>query len=177
MRLTPLAIAIGLLVACKAPVPAPPGPAIVVDSLFRIRAPIQSAGAPTPEELAKMAPYLSAELRTLLNDAYALREQDRVDHPDEKPAFADGDLFTSLFEGPSSFVVGADSVTGEQHRIPVIFTYEGGNPAVVWTDHVLLRSEQGRFVVSDIQYGGTWDFATKGTLLTSLRAALSEEQK
>jgi hypothetical protein len=49
----------------------------------------------------------------------------------------------------------------------------GGEPAT-WTDTVLLREENGRFVVADIAFGGGWDFANKGRLVASLRAGLGE---
>jgi hypothetical protein len=149
----------------------------VVDSLFQIRKPIQAAGAPTPEQLARMAPYLSAELRDLLAQAHALHQREVAAHPDEKPAFADGDLFTSLFEGPSSFTVGADSTAGAEHRISVHFTYEGATPPTVWNDQVVVRSENGRFVVGDVLYGGSWDFANRGSLVSSLQTALNDERK
>jgi hypothetical protein len=40
---------------------------------------------------------------------------------------------------------------------------------------VLLREENGRFVVTDIVFGGGWDFANKGSLLAGLRAGLGEK--
>jgi hypothetical protein len=36
----------------------------------------------------------------------------------------------------------------------------------------VLREESGRFVVTDIAFGGFWDFANKGTMLEALRAGL-----
>jgi hypothetical protein len=39
---------------------------------------------------------------------------------------------------------------------------------------VLLREENGRFVVADIAFGGGWDFANKGSLVAALRAGLGE---
>ena len=41
-----------------------------------------------------------------------------------------------------------------------------------WTDTIVLREESGRFVVTDIAFGGFWDFANKGTMLEALRAGL-----
>ncbi len=163
---------LALAVGCSRP-PVHPTPSQVVDSLYRIRAPIQTSGAPTPEQLAMMAPYLSAELQVLLRQAYSAREWARAEHPDEKPPFADGDLFTSLFEGPSRFEVVADSTVGEEHRVTVRFTADG-SPSVVWTDQVIVQPSAGYFVVSDVIYGGTWQFAATGALVASLRSAIHE---
>jgi hypothetical protein len=63
--------------------------------------------------------------------------------------------------------------------VPVTLTHAAdaatGGKATTWTDTVLLREENGRFVVTDILFGGGWDFANKGSLLAGLRAGLGEK--
>jgi hypothetical protein len=130
-------------------------------------------GAPAPTELTDMAPYLSAELVTLLRQARELHDAEAARSPGDKPAFAEGDLFSSLFEGPTAWEVLADSVEGTSHRLAVRFTYEAEPPAVHWIDQVVVSRERGRLVVADVRYGGDWDFGNKGTLVTSLKSALS----
>jgi hypothetical protein len=133
-------------------------------------------GAPTPSQLAELELLLSSELRDLLRDANALRETDQKQAPDEKPSFAEGDLFTSLFEGPSSFEAVSDTAgPNGLHVVRMQFTLSGGPSPLTWTDRVLLGTENGRLVVSDVLYDGNWPFANKGTLLQSLRAALHPE--
>jgi hypothetical protein len=133
-----------------------------------------------------LAPLLSAELTGLLQRADAARTAARAAAPTEKPPFTDGDLFSSLFEGPTAFTVGkavsAAAAPGGrlgdlQVTVDLVHTIDpaagGGEPAI-WTDTVLLREENGRFVVADIAFGGGWDFANKGTMVASLRAGLGE---
>ena len=60
-------------------------------------------------------------------------------------------------------------------RVPVTLTHSTGATdakPTEWTDTVVLREESGRFVVTDIAFGGSWDFANKGTMLEALRAGL-----
>lgn len=165
-----LALASATLVSPACSRPAPPSPGDAVSSLYQVLIDSQVTGAPTPGQLAAMAPYLSTELRELLRAAGALRDSAARANPDEKPPFAEGDLFTSLFEGPSSMVVQA-LPGGGGLRLPVSFSYDGIAPPVSWVDTVVVTTDAGRPVVADVVYGGTWHFANRGALVASLRAA------
>lgn len=172
MRLAYLALGGILLTACTEP-PAAPAASAIVDSLYRVRQPFQASGAPTATELASMSPWLSAELKAALVRADSLRSAESAAAPDEKPVFAEGDLFTSLFEGPTSYALKANEVDSTTipgtWRVPVHFTFTDKSTAQKWTDTVLVIMEGGKPVVHDVRYGGTWDFANHGTLLNSLQ--------
>jgi hypothetical protein len=131
------------------------------------------SGAPTAEQLATIEPYLSDTLRVLLASARKRSEADVARAPDEKPSFAEGDLFSSLFEGPNAVAVLPDSARGPLRVATVRMTSTDANPPVTWMDHVVLTQQAGRYVIDDIEYGGQWDFASKGTLRASLVAALA----
>lgn len=131
------------------------------------------SGAPTAQQLATLAPYLSDTLHALLVAARKRNEADAARAPDEKPSFAEGDLFSSLFEGPNAVEVLADSARGSSRVATVRMTYNGATPAVTWIDHVVLVRGKAGYVIDDIEYGGQWDFASKGTLKSSLATALA----
>jgi hypothetical protein len=127
-------------------------------------------GAPTAEQLAQMSPYLSGELRQLLGEARARYEADLAKAPDEKPAFAEGDLFTSLFEGATTFIADDAQPNGpDEHIVPVRFTSARQLPAVNWIDNVRVVRENGAWVVADVEYGNHWAFGNKGTLVQALK--------
>lgn len=132
----------------------------------------QVSGAPNESQLAAMAPYLSNELLELLQGASARRNRDIEDVPDEEPSYADGSLFTSLFEGPTSLAIMADPSGPGTRRLAVHFTYDRVPPAITWTDTVVVVEEDGRLVVADVVYGGSWDFANRGTMREMLRTSL-----
>lgn len=161
-------------------------PERVVADFYAALAAQRPSGAPTDAQRAALAPLLSAELTGLLQRADAARTAARAAAPTEKPPFTDGDIFSSLFEGPTGFAVGAavpgaDAPGGRlgDLRVPVTLTHSAdaatGGKATTWTDTVLLREENGRFVVADIAFGGDWDFANKGSMLSALRAGLGEK--
>ena len=190
-------IAAGLFTACGSKpaaevAAAPPAvlpaaaPEQVVADLSAALNTLRPRGAPTDAQRLILAPVLSAELTGLLQRADAARTAARAAAPTEKPPFTDGDLFSSLFEGPTAFTVGkavsAAAAPGGrlgdlQVPVDLVHTIDpaagGGEPAT-WTDTVLLREENGRFVVADIAFGGGWDFANKGTMIAALRAGLGE---
>ena len=147
-----------------------------VSLFYTAVAKLRPSGAPTAEQRTELAPLLSAELIGLLERADAARTAARAAAPMEKPPFTDGDLFSSLFEGPTAFTVG-EPQTGAagEWRVPVTLTHSTGATdakPTEWTDTVVLREESGRFVVADIVFGGQWDFANKGTMFEALRAGL-----
>lgn len=140
-------------------------PAEVATDFYRARMAIGSTGVPTTAQLDTLAPFLSAQLRLLLQEARVLHDAQAAAHPDEKPAFADGDLFSSLFEGPTGFAVLAG---GSGLRVAVELRDDRATPPVTWSDTVVVQEEGGRLVVADIVYGATWDFANRGSLVALL---------
>ncbi len=147
-------------------------PAGVVGGLYAVLIDSTVSGAPRGGQLAAMAPYLSAELRGMLDEAAALRDAEAAAHPEEKPPFAEGDLFTSLFEGPTGMAILADAQGSASRRVVVQFSDNRPAATVTWTDTVVVVEEEGRLVVADVLYGGAWDFANRGSLLETLHGGL-----
>ena len=164
------AVLAGCLSACGKP-ESPTGN--VVERFYQARLASGTAGVPDEKQLRALSPYLGEELRGLLEQARKRQLEDIAAAPGDKPAFVDGDLFSSLFEGPTSFQLGADELTGDTHRVSVQFAYDKQQPVVSWTDKVVVKEEQGKPVIVDIEYGGTWEFGNKGALVSMLKQALT----
>jgi len=148
-------------------------PIRVVERLYATRIDSRMSGAPTRAELDAIAPYLTPELHDLLAEARTLHDQEAAAAPDEKPAFADGDLFSSLLEGPTAFrIVGDDGGNVGRHRVAVRFTYADAAAAMSWQDTVVVVHHEGGWVIADVEYEGDWDLASKGTLRSHLKGAL-----
>ncbi len=149
-------------------------PGEVATGFYTTLARLHVSGAPTEAQRAELAPFVSHELLRLLAHADSVRTAARLAAPSEKPPFTDGDLFSSLFEGPTSFAASpAESIAVDTWRVPVALEHApAGTPATRWTDTLIVRMEAGRPVVCDVRFGGTWDFASKGSLLAGLRRDL-----
>jgi hypothetical protein len=146
---------------------------VVVQRFYAATTEQKVTGAPTPSQLATLAPFLRDTLRLLLDAARRRNEADVARAPDEKPMFAEGDLFSSLFEGPNAVDVVADSARGDLRVATARMTSTGASPPLTWVDRVVLTTRAGRFVIDDVEYGGAWDFANKGSLRASLVSALA----
>lgn len=163
---TIIVAALGLLL--QLPAYAAESPASTVTGFYRKHIELKLSGAPSPKQLQAIAPYLSQHLQALLERAWQQHERDIKRAPDEKPAFAEGDLFTSLFEGPTSFAVIRTETLAHEYAVTVQFTYQAEGQQTVWKDVVRVASKQGKPVIVNVEYGGDWPFAAKGSLITTL---------
>lgn len=145
-------------------------PPKLVVQFYTMRDAVGIDGAPTESQLAAIRPFIADTLAHLLTNADAQRTLESQQAPNEKPSFADGDLFSSLFEGPTSYRPQEPIGTGNRVLVPTVMANDREKPAVVWTDTVVVVKVKGHWRVQDVIYGGTWDFGNKGALLKSLAA-------
>lgn len=164
------ALTAGLLLAVGCLRSLDDAPDEVVRGLYQILQDSAVTGAPSPGALAAMAPFVTRELLDLLAAAAALRDAEAAANPGDKPPYVEGDLFSSLFEGPTGLTIPARRPAAPDSLLVLEFRDTRETPAIVWTDTVLLRREDGRLVVADIRYGATWEFANRGSLVEALRA-------
>ena len=155
-----------LLFACRAEGPATASGAVL--QFYTVRDALGGSGAPTADELAALRPFLSDALARGLFIADSLRRADSTRSPNEKPRFAEGDLFSSLFEGITQYRVMPTEENADSTLVRVEFTNNRARPVVRWTDTVVVVQNEGRWLVHDVRYGGTWGFGNKGTLLRQL---------
>lgn len=178
LRCCVLLLGISLYACGKTSVATPKTPQGAVEAFYEWRIRSQMTGAPDQDQLAQMSPYITEELRALLATARptagdiskkpAKRKGGR-----NKRAFAEGDLFSSLFDGPTSFTMDKDEVEthGNEHVVPVRLTSAKQLPAVNWVDKVKVVNEGDRYLVADIEYGSHWEFGANATLMGTLKSA------
>jgi hypothetical protein len=123
---------------------------------------------PTVEGWAPLAPRATEELSSAITRAQKEQAEFKKKSPDEKPPWVDGDLFSSLFEGPQTSIVGPATVTGDSAEVAVTCTRTEGGDTIQWTDFLILKKTAKGWLIDDLRYGGKWDFAATGTLRQSL---------
>ncbi|MBL0172898.1 MAG: lipoprotein [Gemmatimonadaceae bacterium] len=155
-----------LLAGCRGEHPATASDAVL--QFYTMRDALGGTGAPTAKELAALRPFIADSLARGLFIADSLRQADMERAPDEKPRFVEGDMFSSLFEGATAYRVMPAIPNTDPALVPVEFTNDKERPVVRWTDTVVVTQHDGRWLVHDVRYGGTWDFGNKGTLLRQL---------
>jgi hypothetical protein len=166
-----------LLVGCDEPEPqATPEAAVVAFYTSRIASGTQ--GTPSVDELEQLAPYISQELRELLEEALLKHNKIASRTVQQRRTFSEGDLFSSLFDGPTSFTAAAiEKRAGDEHVVSVKLTSGKQLPALSWTDKVTVIRENGHYVVADIEYTNHWAFGSNTQLVSSLRSAMSNRSR
>ena len=130
-----------------------------------------ASGLPSSESMLTLAPLMSASMRAAIEKARVRQQAFIAAHPDEKPDFIEGSLFTSLFEGPSALESAAAVANDDSAVVEVGFVHaQAGAETFRWKDQALLRCEEGRWRLDDVRYGGDWDFAPKGQLKQALES-------
>jgi len=115
-----------------------------------------------------LSPLITSDLKELLVSAREIQAKYIREHPDEKPPWADGDLFSSLFEGAQSFRIGRASHRGETAEVPVQLAYREGGSTTRWSDVLVLVRNGNRWLVSDILLKGEWAFKSGDSLRSIL---------
>lgn len=145
----------------------------VVRQFYSMVMSFKGGGVPSRAEIDSMSPLISGDFREALLTARAAEDREFQRTKGSEPPLVEGALFYSLFEGPDRLT----SIVPDVHQGPNSFlvTFESGDPKdkrnfVKWDDRAVLKSEDGRWVVQDLELLGGWQFGAKGRLSDILRA-------
>jgi hypothetical protein len=167
------AAAFVLALATAAEPAAHSAPAEAARAFYAAYEPMPSHGLLRPEEMALLEPMMTKRLRLLLEKARAVQAKFAAEHPDEKPPWVDGDLFSSLFEGFRTFrIAGVEPLPDSSWRVLVELSYWEGeerDQQTTWTDAAMVVREGEQFLIDDFEFLGDWPFAQKGRLSDILR--------
>jgi hypothetical protein len=169
------ALGLTALLFAAGPVAAQSDPATAVSGFLGIYGGFHpSDGIPQVGARAKLTPYLSPGLNKLLADSAAAEARFAAKVKDSPPLI-EGDLFTSLFEGATSWRPGPCSITGAAARCPVAFTHADPKAKPeTWTDTLLLVQTPQGWRVDDVAYDGNFQFGNTGKMTDTLKMVLSE---
>ena len=123
-------------------------------------------GLPDAKQMKRIAPYLTEGLVSAFGKAAKEQKAYMAKFPEDKPPWIEGDLFGSLFEGPTSWTAGPASVKGRKAEAPVRLVYRDTEKPVEWTDTIVFeQGADGAWKVQDIRMGGKWAFKAGGDSL------------
>ncbi len=135
----------------------------------------KQGGVPDEDLRSRLRPVISPGLDRLLAQAAEAESRHTARVNNSEPPYLQGDIFSSLFEGPTAYEIGTCEGRERVVQCEVLLAHEAEEP-VQWTDRVLLVREGDRWLVDDIMYGGGWDFAPKGTLQAMLKSVAAQEE-
>jgi hypothetical protein len=171
------ALSASMFAACKKPEPQA-SPEAAIQAFYTSRIASGSRGTPSVDELEELAPYISEELHGLLEEALLNHNKISSRTVQKRRTFSEGDLFSSLFDGPTTFAAGSiEDLSGDEHVVSVKLTSGKQLPALTWIDKVKVIHENGRYVVADIEYTNHWAFGSNTKLVSSLRSAITKRSR
>jgi hypothetical protein len=149
-----------------------------VKTFYQVYLEAKTSGVPTEKEQARFAPTLSPQLQELLRGAgeaersYAKATRGKV------PPLAEGDLFTSSFEGAEAFrVVSCESKAGQGVCMVELISIDPKDKTFFrWQDKVYLVKAPHGWVVDDIEFLGDWKFMHKGRLQPLLKGVIERSK-
>jgi hypothetical protein len=176
------AAALALVVACASAEAARPATAPTPEEGARafygkvVRLGIR--GVPDATQLREIAPAVSSSLARALRDAAGAERRHRKATGNREPPLWEGDVFSSLFEGPTEATVDRCQTEGDHAQCIASLSfrdYFGGSHR--WNDRAIMVRERGRWVVDDIAYEARWAFGNKGTLRANLADVVAQAPK
>ena len=135
--------AVGILAACEAKESsgaAAVEPGQVAEAFYGAYKTLPVGGIPNAEGRAKLEPYVTPALLALLQQADEAEASYARATKGEVPPLVEGDAFTSMFEGASSFAIGACDGDDKARRCVIDLTYEDKSGKTEWHDTADLLS-------------------------------------
>jgi hypothetical protein len=157
--------------------PSPSTPQEVVGAFYAASMALpQKGGVPDAASLARLQPYLSPKLISRLIDADKAEQLYAARTKHEVPPLLEGDLFSSLFEGPTRFETAQCKSDAKTAHCSAALRYDdsASKQSTRWSDDVTLIATETGWRIDDIAYGGTWEFMHKGHLTDVLNHAIRE---
>lgn len=136
-------------------------------------------GVPDEATLNKASSLLSSDLTCLLDRARQYRDLFIQKFPTDKPPFIEGDMFTSVFEGANRYSVKSVRINGAEATALLQFYHDEGKKMDKkgWRDTVRLTQKNDQWRITDIQYGGNFNFGNSGSLRQNLLEELGKDDK
>jgi hypothetical protein len=145
-------------------------PTRAAERFYRTYLKLRISGLPNHKQMKILSPLITSDLKELFVAARKIQAKYIQEHPDEKPPWIEGDLFSSLFEGAQSFRIGNASHRGDIAEVPVKLAYREGGSTTRWSDVLILVRNGNRWLVSDILLKGEWAFKSGDSLRSILNS-------
>ena len=124
------------------------------------------SGLPSMQQLDTLSPHFIPKLHRIFY--IALREQHRCRGRGKTTPWAVGDIFSSSDHGFSSFSVGPSITNQYGRQAKVSFTLQENGKTLRWDDEVILRKEDGAWLIYDIEYQGQFARSKRGKSLQAV---------
>jgi hypothetical protein len=167
------------------PAQAADDPAAAVNAFYAVyKDQHAQGGIPDATVRLRYTPVLSPRLNKQLADAAAAQARLTAKVKNAVPPMLEGDIFSSLFEGASSWKVGACQGDTKTARCTVALSYvpppaQAAKPPkpANWTDTVIVTASPQGWKVDDVAYDAGFPFGNTGRLSDMLQMVVAANPK
>jgi len=168
------ALALGFFLLAAVPACADDAMTATANAFYAATAKASTGGGiPDAATRARLQPLLSPGLNKMLADAAAAEARFNARNKNSPPLI-EGDIFSSLFEGPTSVKVGVCRGDNKTAHCGATLTHqEKGQKPVTWVDTLSLVNNSG-WKIDDVAYDANFAIGNTGTLSDMLKMTLHE---
>ena len=148
----------------------------VIGAFYKLHIKTNAPGLPPADELKQYQPLVSQALYALLVQAEAADARYHTMVDKQAPPIIEGDLFTSLYEGATSFSVKSCDTDDRRASCQVAFQYKKDGAEEAWSDKILLVREDNRWRIDDIEFTGNDQSSQREYLSDTLADAIKEAE-
>ncbi|BEV16935.1 DUF3828 domain-containing protein [Herbaspirillum sp. DW155] len=148
----------------------------VIGNFYRIHLKNHAPGLPSAEELKQFEPLVSRALYSLLSRAEAADLRYHTVAGAQAAPLIEGDLFTSLYEGATSFAVQSCDSEADRASCQVAFRYQKEGADESWNDKILLVREEHQWRIDDIEFIGNDQSSQREYLSDNLADAIQQAE-
>lgn len=148
----------------------------VIGAFYAIHLKANAPGLPPADELKQYQPLFSQPLYALLTQAEAAETRYHAAAGNQAPPLIEGDLFTSLYEGATSFSVKSCDTDDQRASCQVAFQYKKDGAEESWNDKLLLVREEQHWRIDDIEFIGNDQSSQREYLTDTLADAIKQTQ-
>jgi len=147
----------------------------VIDGFYQQHLKMRHGGLPSTEELTQLQPYVSQNLLGVLSKAAETEVKYHAAGEESQAPLVDGDLFTSLFEGASSWSLENCDSDNQRATCLVKFIHENENGSNEhWQDKLVLVKENQQWHIDDIQFLGSGQSSQQEYLSETLASIIKQ---
>ncbi|RAM62587.1 hypothetical protein RB25_22935 [Herbaspirillum rubrisubalbicans] len=148
----------------------------VIGDFYRIHLKNAAPGLPSADELKQFQPLVSRALYALLTRAEAAEARYVSAAGGVAAPLIEGDLFTSLYEGATSFAVQSCDSENDRASCQVAFRYQKQGSDESWNDKILLVREERQWRIDDIEFIGNDQSSQREYLSDNLNDAIQQAE-
>lgn len=167
---------LGLLLLMPVPASADAAMQAAAGAFYKVFSSLpRQGGLPNATARSRYAPVLSPRLIQLFDRAEAAQTRFNRMVKGAAPPLIEGEIFTSLFDGPTGWTLGACSGDEKTARCPVAMVHDApGQAPVKWTDTLTLVQTGAGWKVDDILYDPDLRSGNTGSLSGLLGMVLAQ---